>query len=55
MLLWLSFGAAGLVGLNVVAIGLCRAAGGRGIDRAASEAVARRQRADTRHRPGTAA
>ena len=54
MLLWLNLGLTGLVSLNVLAIGLCRAAArDEGIDRAAFDAAALQH--DDRHQSGTAA
>lgn len=56
MLVWLSIGGS-LVGLNLIALGLCRAASeGDEIERAAAEElVSRREQANAQHRPETAA
>jgi hypothetical protein len=56
MLVWMGFGISGLVGLNVLALALCKAADhGDRLERAAFDAASRQRRSAQQRKPGTAA
>jgi hypothetical protein len=56
MLVWIGFGITGLLGLNVLALALCKAADHRDrLERAAFDAASRERRSAQQRKPRTAA